>query len=241
MDSQRKPQSSDIQGVTRRNTRCSACELSRVIEPSGPKFCPHCSPDPSHLSPFSPSSPRHTTRRSRAGRNSKLPLSALSRLQAWLDANQDNPYPNAETKRLLAQECGITEKQVTTWFTNARARKLSPLDTQFSSGSEDEAAKESDIAEAAETPTFNTGGFTYISDNTIVGQQRRDCVTSLPAASSTVSPTQARVRPSRRGKKKDYRRNNPNTLSPQTPTLLSPTSPADPPQTDQEMWQCKLP
>jgi len=53
-----------------------------------------------------------------------IPTSASNRLQTWLAENMSNPYPSRDTKLTLAQECGITEKQVSTWFTNARARKL---------------------------------------------------------------------------------------------------------------------
>ncbi|KAJ5023962.1 hypothetical protein J3E72DRAFT_246262 [Bipolaris maydis] len=53
----------------------------------------------------------------------KLESHALRRLKFWLRDNSSNPYPDADTKHALAQECGITEKQVNTWFTNARARQ----------------------------------------------------------------------------------------------------------------------
>jgi hypothetical protein len=59
-----------------------------------------------------------------ATRPTKLLTHSLGHLQGWLEANQDNPYPSTDTKRNLAQECGMTERQVTTWFTNARARQL---------------------------------------------------------------------------------------------------------------------
>ncbi|KAF2657024.1 hypothetical protein K491DRAFT_714770 [Lophiostoma macrostomum CBS 122681] len=217
-------------------TRCSACELSALINHSGPASCATCSsesPNPDLLSPISPSLSEYRVRRSRAGRNSKLPLYALSRLQGWLDANQDNPYPTAEDKRQLAQECGITERQVTTWYTNARARRLNPLDTYLSSGSEDEGAKESDIASAAETPTY-TGGFTYLADTTRPSGYRR---AGSVSGSSAISTGQARPQPSRRGKKKNYRRSNQTPINELTSPLsdnsvVSPTSP------DQEMWQC---
>lgn len=232
-----KVEPGDVQGTIRHSTRCSACELSALVDPSGSRFCANCSPDATYLSPVSPGSPHCTIRRSRAGRNSKLPTSALNRLQAWLDANQDNPYPSSETKRLLAQECGITEKQVTTWFTNARARQLNSAETYSPSSSEDE-TKENDMVEPTETPVYSAGGFAYISDNTPVGQQPRARAASI-ATVNAFSPVQSRARPSRRGKKKDYRRNTASTLSPQTPTLLSPSSPVEQPQSDQEMWQCK--
>ncbi|EUC39615.1 hypothetical protein COCMIDRAFT_111051 [Bipolaris oryzae ATCC 44560] len=56
----------------------------------------------------------------------KLESHALRRLKSWIRDNSSNPYPDADTKRVLAQECGITEKQLNTWFTNARARQRFP-------------------------------------------------------------------------------------------------------------------
>ena len=218
-------------------SRCSACELSALVDPSTTTSCQSCAFGPSYLSPLSTQSPKCEVRRSRAGRNSKLPLSALNRLQAWLDANHHDPYPSAETKRSLAQECGITEKQVTTWFTNARARQLSPLDTYLSSSSDEEGARQSDIEDAAET-SIHTAGFSYLPETRVRGQDRR--AASISDASIFSNP-QTQVRPSRRGKKKDYRRNaNPET--PQTPMLLSPSSITSPldvsPPDDPDMWQC---
>lgn len=221
-------------------TRCSACELSALIDPSGPSSCSSCSPTTCQLSPISPASD-YRVKRSRAGRNSKLPLSALNRLQGWLDAHQENPYPSADEKKRLAQECGITEKQVTTWFTNARARQLSPLDTYLSSGSEDEGAKESDIASAADTPAY-TSGFTFLSDNTQqTGYRRAGSV----SGSSAFSGNQNRPQPSRRGKKKNYRRSNqPPQITESSPIQAQPPTPfpnstaVTEGENGQEMWQC---
>lgn len=215
-------------------TRCSACELSALVNPAGPSCCSSCLPQTGLLSPVSPPSAGCKVRRSRAGRNSKLPLSALNRLQGWLDAHQDNPYPSADLKRQLAQECGITEKQVTTWFTNARARQLNPLDTYLSSGSEEEFPQESDIASAAQTPAYSTG-FTYLSEqNPPSGYRRAGSV----SGSSAFSASNSRPQPSRRGKKKNYRRNN---LSPQIteqPSFQTLDASHDTNGFDQEMWQC---
>lgn len=77
------------------------------------------SPDP--VSPASPSDIRRSHARKSA---SKLPSQAVKQLNAWLNANRHHPYPNAETKQALAEACGITIKQVTTWFTNMRQRQL---------------------------------------------------------------------------------------------------------------------
>ena len=79
-----------------------------------------------------------TRESSKRARQLKLPIAAIKGMQSWLDENKNNPYPSNETKRLLAQECGITERQVTTWFTNARARQLSPSGVIFSDSEEDE-------------------------------------------------------------------------------------------------------
>jgi hypothetical protein len=214
-------------------SRCSACELSTLIDPSGPSSCQTCSPNPNLLSPISPSSPDCQVRRSRAGRNSKLPLRALNQLQAWLDAHQDHPYPTAEVKRQLAQECGITEKQINTWMTNARARQLNPLDTYLSSSCSDDGAQESDIASAADTPIYTTG-FSYLSENHAPGR-----VAGSVSGSSAFSAGNTRPQPSRRGKKKNYRRNNQSPIS----ELNSPTSPVTPVRgiatnSEQEAWQC---
>ncbi|KAF2712845.1 hypothetical protein K504DRAFT_122216 [Pleomassaria siparia CBS 279.74] len=219
-------------------TRCSACELSALIDTSAPSPCQSCARHSELLSPISPASPEYKIRPSRAGRNPKLPLRALNQLQAWLDANQDDPYPSAEVKRQLAQECGITEKQINTWMTNARARKLNPLDTWLSSGSDNDAAHESDIASAAHTPVYTTG-FSYIPDNYLSVRGKNPGSVS---GSSAFSAGNVRPQPSRRGKKKNYRRTNqtPSTSKLNSPTLTtSPISPArNNAQTDQEMWQC---
>ncbi|KAF2275435.1 uncharacterized protein EI97DRAFT_434276 [Westerdykella ornata] len=249
-------------------TRCSACELSALIHPSTHFPCPSCAPPPSQQPPLQPQEEEdHKIRRSHARRTHKLPLSALTGLQAWLDAHQDDPYPSANEKKQLAQQCGITEKQVTTWFTNARARQLSPLDTYLSSASEQEAASETDIASAAAlspaylSPSDNTG-FTYLSDTattrTPTGHGHCKAAASISGSSAfsvSASPLHARFLPSksRRGKKKNYRRNltsphtytttSSNTASPQPNAYLqspieplSDTTPSSAP--DQELWQC---
>lgn len=78
----------------------------------------------------SPTSPVEV-KRSRAGKSSKLPSQAVGQLNAWLDANRHHPYPDAQTKQALAEACGITVKQVTTWFTNTRQRQLKSQENDF--------------------------------------------------------------------------------------------------------------
>jgi hypothetical protein len=76
--------------------------------------------------------PRLIAQRPAAGKRVLLnPPAALHQLRAWLKANMSNPYPSRDTRLALAQECGITEKQVSTWLTNARARKLHDDETDF--------------------------------------------------------------------------------------------------------------
>jgi DNA-directed RNA polymerase subunit RPC12/RpoP len=54
---------------------------------------------------------------------------AVRHLTSWLDENRHHPYPSAETKQLLSEACGISTKQVTTWFTNMRQRQLRSQDS----------------------------------------------------------------------------------------------------------------
>ncbi|KAF1996538.1 hypothetical protein P154DRAFT_579791 [Amniculicola lignicola CBS 123094] len=212
-------------------TRCSACELSAFINPKSPSVCHSCAPSSAFFSSNSSSEQVYKVKRSRAGRNTKLPPHALTTLQAWLDAHSDNPYPDAETKQQLAQQCSITEKQVNTWFTNARARQLSPLDTWLNSGSEDEAAKESDIESAAQTPTYTTG-FTLLPDNKPTTRAYKAGSVSGSSAFSAGALSQPQV--NRRGKKKIYRSHQ----VPNAPVNSSSPSNATATATEQEMWQC---
>ena len=188
----------------------------------------------------------HVTR-SRARRTAKLPLSALQKLQAWLDANQHDPYPSAEVKKQLAQECGITEKQVTTWFTNARARQLNPMEAWLSSTSEEDAASESDIVDAAQEIQYSTP-LTQPPDSGKLGIRgsRASSISGSSAYTAFSHHSMARRSgPSRRGKKKNYRKNHqqhglrePSTSSPTTPLTRFPRQSLAPPPAAQETWQC---
>ena len=44
------------------------------------------------------------------------------KLKSWFDSHPDHPYPSPSEKQSLAQECGISVSQVTTWFCNRRSR-----------------------------------------------------------------------------------------------------------------------
>jgi hypothetical protein len=44
-------------------------------------------------------------------------------LRDWFDRNQHSPYPTEEQKAAFVQQTGLTEKQISTWFANARRRR----------------------------------------------------------------------------------------------------------------------
>lgn len=41
-------------------------------------------------------------------------------LSKWVKENGNNPYPSEDDKERLAEECNLSIKQVSNWFTNAR-------------------------------------------------------------------------------------------------------------------------
>jgi hypothetical protein len=215
----------------RNKTRCSACELACAIDPTRSSACSSCSPAQSLLSPASPVQ-SSTVRRSCARRVNKLPVHASNHLREWLQAHRDNPYPDQDSKCMLAHECGITEKQVTTWFTNTRARKLAPSAEAHRYSSEDEYTDDSDFSSVANTPVCKispTSNYTPVSNSL------------YPPSSghTTYDYTPLTLQTSRRGKKKDYRRTK--TVSPVefSPVPRTPVSPS--PRSDgheQARWPC---
>ena len=42
-------------------------------------------------------------------------------LRSWFVSNLESPYPSEEQVRELAQETGLTQKQVRVWLTNQRS------------------------------------------------------------------------------------------------------------------------
>lgn len=68
------------------------------------------------LSLFPPPT-RSKPRRQRLNRVQKACLSS------WLVAHQSYPYPTAEEVSALAEQTLLTEKQIRTWFNNARSRQ----------------------------------------------------------------------------------------------------------------------
>jgi len=56
-----------------------------------------------------------------------LPFCFIVLTIRWLEQHENNPYPTAEEKQLLAQRTGLTVLQVSGWFKNARGRLLPKL------------------------------------------------------------------------------------------------------------------
>ena len=51
-----------------------------------------------------------------AGRRYSLGSDARRVLKAWVDRNIEDPYPSVAEKNELAQETGLTLKQINDWF-----------------------------------------------------------------------------------------------------------------------------
>lgn len=64
---------------------------------------------------------KSTTFRKRRG---NLPKHCVMKMLAWLELNRYNAYPSEMTKQEMAADMGITVKQVSNWFINARRRRL---------------------------------------------------------------------------------------------------------------------
>ncbi|KAH7392085.1 hypothetical protein DE146DRAFT_634265 [Phaeosphaeria sp. MPI-PUGE-AT-0046c] len=227
---QQRPQSR--QARWQNKSKCSGCNTAYVLDSNTSTTCPSCTQDLDLLSPLSPSSAT-IVKRSCARRHTKLPPHALLHLRTWLRAHQDHPYPSPDTKRVLAQDCGLTEKQVTTWFTNARARKLPIPNERAHGSSEDEGLDESDFSSMANTPILTTSpAFDHSTPS-------RDPVDLSYAGPTSHDHSNATLQASRRGKKKDYRRMN--TVSPVDDSPI-PRTPATPSPIigayEQDTWQC---
>ena len=52
-----------------------------------------------------------------------MPHQVVSLLQEWFHQHKDWPYPNEEEQKKLAEEVGVSSKQINTWFINARKRR----------------------------------------------------------------------------------------------------------------------
>ena len=67
-------------------------------------------------------SSNNTTKTRIATAHHQLPEEAVDRLNEWFESHLNHPYPTTEEKQRLAEECGITSKQVNSWFCNRRNR-----------------------------------------------------------------------------------------------------------------------
>jgi hypothetical protein len=103
-----------------------------------------------HLSSKRKSSPINKAQGKPRNKRPKFSLDVLTSLQMWLDDHASDPYPTHGEKDELAKATGLTVKQVSNWFLNARRRQPSALETWISSGSEDEGASPSDIYRAVQ-------------------------------------------------------------------------------------------
>jgi len=214
--------------------RCSACEISALIHPGQPSNCASCTLNAGLLSP-TPSDQQSKVRRSCARRPpTKLESHATRCLQEWLREHRNNPYPDNQTKRSLAEKCGITEKQVNTWFTNARARRR-VLDAKSSNpASEDEGARNTRLSSVISTALSHrdtSSGFEAPSD-------RRYSVTSHYTGDDS---SHTNTTTSRRGKKKDYGQsvNVPTSVSKeQSFPFKSQLPSADDVDSESQTWQC---
>ncbi|KAL8948328.1 MAG: hypothetical protein Q9222_005475 [Ikaeria aurantiellina] len=60
-------------------------------------------------------------------RRGNLPKHTTDILRAWLHEHLDHAYPNEEQKAELIEKTGLSDKQVSNWFINARRRNVPRL------------------------------------------------------------------------------------------------------------------
>ncbi|PWY84804.1 hypothetical protein BO70DRAFT_361204 [Aspergillus heteromorphus CBS 117.55] len=96
----------------------------------------------------------------------RLSRDSVRILKSWLNQHRDHPYPTAPEKEELEQQTGLSRRQLSNWFNNARRRKrssgdvslLSPMERWRSSPPENEPAAADDILRAlanTDTPSFH--------------------------------------------------------------------------------------
>ena len=147
-------------------------------------------------------------------RRSQLPLGAVTILDDWFTAHQDNPYPTPGELGRLVEQSGLPRKQVMTWLNNARARKLqqTPMEAYVSSSSDGEAAKREDIRKAAESMLG-----VYSSPPSSFPWQTEGYATSVSGSSAGSAfdqcPEARQALPAKRGRRKYMRRRRPGSVS----------------------------
>ena len=76
----------------------------------------------SSIQPISKNCQDNYKSRARVATHHQLPEEAVDQLNSWFEAHIQHPYPTTEEKHRLSEECGITVKQVNSWFCNRRNR-----------------------------------------------------------------------------------------------------------------------
>lgn len=74
--------------------------------------------------PSTSSTPSNKTKQGGRTRGGHFPKETTDLLKQWLFAHTEHPYPTEEEKLLLAENTGLTVKQINYWFTNSRRRFL---------------------------------------------------------------------------------------------------------------------
>jgi len=79
----------------------------------------------------------------------KFPKKAKQILEAWYRSHADDPFPSHAEKQRLADESGITLKQVKCWFINMRRKKWNKVgeDTDFKAQIEKQLSKDDETQE----------------------------------------------------------------------------------------------
>ncbi|KAI4184222.1 MAG: hypothetical protein LQ348_004581 [Seirophora lacunosa] len=88
-------------------------------------------------------------------RRGNLPKQTTDILRQWLHEHLDHAYPNEDQKAMLIRETGLTDKQVSNWFINARRRNVPRLLTQ---AEQEQEFKASRASSSGSPPEDRSGG-----------------------------------------------------------------------------------
>jgi len=75
-------------------------------------------------SPFTTKSAESKRSKKMKRRRGHFPKTTTDLLKRWLFEHLEHPYPTEEEKAVLAEDTGLTVKQINYWFTNSRRRFL---------------------------------------------------------------------------------------------------------------------
>ena len=109
--------------------------LPMMVSPVGAVEQPgHAGPSAWAVPPFQDSNISSAPMTLPAGQTRRrIPSDARSALDDWFLSHKDDPYPTKEDLEGLVGCTGLSERQIRTYFANARARKLSARQTASSS------------------------------------------------------------------------------------------------------------